>query len=163
VVEGELAQLTETAKGRNLELVYNKPKDFPTLMLDDTKIRQVIMNFVDNAIYYTPAGGHIKVELEDKGQSIEFRVVDDGIGVPKAEQHHLFNKLYRAGNAKKARPDGTGLGLFMAKKVVIAQGGSIIFHSEEGKGSTFGFSFAKAPLSPEHYKAPKTPTAATVK
>src|SRR5690606_4858412 len=54
VVEGEIAQLTETAKGRDLELTYKKPKDFPSLMLDETKIRQVIMNFADNAIYYTP-------------------------------------------------------------------------------------------------------------
>jgi len=64
----------------------------------------------------------------------------------------LFNKFYRAGNAKKARPDGTGLGLFMAKKVVIAQGGSIIFSSQENKGSTFGFSFNKQPLLPENFK-----------
>lgn len=158
VVEGEISQLTETAKGRDLTLTYNKPKKFPELMLDETKIRQVIMNFSDNAIYYTPAGGHINVNVEDKGQSIEFTVVDDGIGVPKSEQHHLFNKFYRAGNAKKARPDGTGLGLFMAKKVVVAQGGSIIFRSQEGKGSTFGFSFTKKPLLPENYKGPTQET-----
>lgn len=152
VIEGEIAQLTETAKGRDLEVKYHKPKGFPALMLDETKIRQVIMNFADNAVYYTPAGGHIDIILEDKGETIEFRVEDDGIGVPKSEQHHLFNKFYRAGNAKKARPDGTGLGLFMAKKVVVAQGGAIIFKSTEGKGSVFGFSFAKKPLLPEHYK-----------
>lgn len=154
VVEGELSQLTETAKGRNLTMRYDKPKEFPALMLDDTKIRQVIMNFADNAIYYTPSGGHITISLLDKPEVVEFTVSDDGIGVPKAEQHHLFNKFYRAGNAKKARPDGTGLGLFMAKKVVIAQGGSIIFNSQEGKGSTFGFSFAKKPLLPENFKGP---------
>jgi signal transduction histidine kinase len=152
VIEGEISQLIETAKGRNLELTYDKPKNFPHLMLDETKIRQVIMNFADNAIYYTPSGGRIQVALEDKGQSIEFTVTDDGIGVPKNEQHHLFNKFYRAGNAKKARPDGTGLGLFMAKKVVAAQGGSIIFKSQENKGSVFGFSFAKQRLLPENYK-----------
>lgn len=149
VVEGELEQLKETAAARNLEMTYEKPKDFPVLNLDETKIRQVIMNFADNAIYYTPSGGHIKVGLVDKGDSIEFTVTDDGIGVPKSEQHNLFNKFYRAGNAKKARPDGTGLGLFMAKKVVIAQGGAIIFKTEEGKGSTFGFSFEKKKLTPE--------------
>jgi len=153
VIEGELSQLTETAKSRSLELTYDKPKDFPELMLDDTKIRQVIMNFADNAIYYTPAGGKIEVHLEDKGETVEFTVVDNGIGVPKSEHHNLFNKFYRAGNAKKARPDGTGLGLFMAKKVIIAQGGSLIFKSEEGKGSTFGFSFSKAKLLPENYKS----------
>ena len=74
---------------------------------------------------------------------MELRVEDDGIGVPKSEQPHLFTKFYRAGNARKARPDGTGLGLFMAKKVIIAQGGSLIFESQEGKGSTFGFVFSK--------------------
>lgn len=152
VIKGEILQLTEIAKGRNLTLTYNKPTNFPDLMLDETKIRQVIMNFADNAIYYTPSGGNINITLEDLGNTIEFTVVDDGIGVPKAEQHHLFNKFYRAGNAKKARPDGTGLGLFMAKKVVIAQGGSIIFSSQENKGSTFGFSFNKQPLLPENFK-----------
>ncbi len=63
--------------------------------------------------------------------------------MPKSEQQHLFTKFYRAGNAKKARPDGTGLGLFMAKKVITAQGGAIIFHSNEGKGSTFGFTLPR--------------------
>ena len=146
VVEGELQQLKETATSRQLTVKYDKPKGFPVLNLDETKIRQVIMNFADNAIYYTPAGGHVQVAVADKGETVEFTVTDDGIGVPKAEQHQLFNKFYRAGNAKKARPDGTGLGLFMAKKVVIAQGGSIIFKTEEGKGSTFGFSFEKKKL-----------------
>mgnify|MGYP001117967880 CR=1 FL=1 len=148
VIKDEIEQLQETAKGRNLELTYNKPEHFPTLMLDETKIRQVIMNFIDNAIYYTPSGGHIRVSLVDKPETVEFTVADDGIGVSKHEQHHLFTKFFRAQNAQRARPDGTGLGLFMAKKVVVAQGGAIIFKSQEGKGSTFGFTFAKKPLLP---------------
>ena len=146
VIEGEVSQLVETAKARELELSYDKPAHFPTYMLDEMKLRQVIMNFIDNAIYYTPEGGHIVVGLVEKPKSIELTVTDDGMGVPREEQHHLFGKFFRANNAKRARPDGTGLGLFMAKKVVIAQGGAIIFHSEEGKGSTFGFSFSKAGL-----------------
>lgn len=146
VIQEEVEQLVETAKGRGLELIYHRPEHFPTLMLDETKLRQVIMNFIDNAIYYTPTGGHIEVRLVDKPESIEFTVTDDGIGVPKHEQHHLFSKFYRAHNAKRARPDGTGLGIFMAKKVIIAQGGAIIFRSQEGKGSTFGFTFAKKHL-----------------
>jgi len=147
VVGTELEQLKETAASRELDMTYSKPKDFPVLDLDETKIRQVIMNFVDNAIYYTTSGGHIQIALVDTGDAIEFTVTDDGIGVPKNEQHNLFTKFYRAGNAKKARPDGTGLGLFMAKKVVIAQGGSIIFKSQENKGSTFGFAFDKKKLT----------------
>lgn len=147
VIAGEVGQLVESAKARKVSLKYDKPKKFPLLMLDETKIRQVVMNFVDNALYYTPAGGEIVIELINKAKTIEFTVKDNGIGVPKDKQHKLFTKFYRADNAKKARPDGTGLGLFMAKKVVIAQGGAIIFDSVEGKGSTFGFSFAKKKLA----------------
>ncbi len=156
VVEGEVNQLVEAAKARDLELIYEKPEGFPVLMLDETKIRQVVMNFVDNAIYYTPAGGHILVTVRETAESIEFIVKDDGLGVPRSEQQHLFTKFYRAGNARSARPDGTGLGLFMAKKVVIAQGGSLIFKSTEGKGSTFGFVFNKAKLKmPGNVDAPE--------
>ncbi len=146
VIEEEIGQLKESAAGRNLKLSFDKPLDFPTVMLDETKIRQVIMNFTDNAIYYTPTGGEIELKLEDTGKTIEFTVNDNGIGIPKKEQTHLFTKFFRAGNAQKARPDGTGLGLFMVKKVIIAQGGSIIFKSQENVGSTFGFAFEKSKL-----------------
>jgi len=146
VVESEISQLQEGATAKNLTLSFVKPKTFPTISLDEMKTRQVIMNFTDNSLYYTPTGGKITIELKDRGKSVEFTVKDTGMGVPKNEQHKLFAKFYRAENARKARPDGTGLGLFMAQKVIIAQGGSIIFNSKEGKGSTFGFSFPKAKL-----------------
>lgn len=149
VVQSEVDQLSDTAKARGLELRYDKPDDFPFLMLDETKTRQVIMNFIDNAIYYTPMGGVISVNLKSKEKTIEFTVTDNGIGVPKAEQPHLFTKFYRAGNARKARPDGTGLGLFMAKKVIVAQGGAIIFKTVEGHGSVFGFTFSRDNLKAE--------------
>lgn len=154
MVEQEMNQLKEAAAARNLTLSFDRPDEFPDVMLDETKTRQVIMNFADNAIYYTPAGGHIRVRLIDTPSTVEFRVEDNGIGVAKSDQPHLFTKFYRAGNARKARPDGTGLGLFMAKKVIAAEEGSIIFTSEEGKGSTFGFVFSKSkvlapPTTPE--------------
>lgn len=147
IVAEEIDQLKETATLHSLRLDYDQPKDFPDLMLDETKIRQLIMNFLDNSIYYTPTGGKITVKLTQTEKTVELRVIDTGIGVPRAEQPHLFTKFYRAGNARKARPDGTGLGLFMAKKVIIAQGGSLIFESKEGKGSTFGFTFSKSKLA----------------
>lgn len=147
VVQSELQQLKESARSHRLKLTYDRPKDFPTLMLDEIKVRQVIMNFVDNAIYYTPPGGQIKVTLKHSPKAIEFTVEDNGIGVPRDLQHHLFTKFYRASNAQKMRPDGTGIGLFMAKKVIIASGGSVIFRSVEGKGSTFGFTIPLAKLA----------------
>lgn len=66
-----------------------------------------------------------------------------------AVARNLFSKFFRAGNARKAPPDRTGLGLFMAKKVIVAQDGAVVFRSAEGKGSTFGFTFSKAKLAPE--------------
>ncbi len=157
VVEAEIEQLKQAAAGKNQTLTYSKPAKFIDLMLDETKMRQVIMNFTDNALHYTPKDGHINVSLQDLGNSIEFTVVDDGLGVPKSEQHNLFTKFFRANNARRARPDGTGLGLFMAKKVVVAQGGAIIFSSQEGKGSTFGFTLPKnSTLLPNAVLEPKT-------
>jgi len=153
VVQSEVDQLRDNAKSRDLTIEFVKPESFSRLMLDDMKIRQVIMNFIDNAIYYTKSGGKIQAALKETSQSVEFTITDNGIGVPKEQQHKLFAKFYRAENARKTRPDGTGLGLFMAKKAIIAQGGSIIFNSKEGKGSTFGFSFPKEKLlAPENSK-----------
>lgn len=158
VVESEINQLYEGASTKNLTLSFTKPKTFATMNLDEMKLRQVIMNFTDNSIYYTPTGGKITVELKETPKSVEFTVKDSGIGVPKEQQQKLFTKFYRADNARKARPDGTGLGLFMAKKVIIAQGGAIIFDSKEGKGSTFGFSFPKDRLEVKTEPEIKTTT-----
>jgi signal transduction histidine kinase len=139
LVKGEIDQLNDTAKLRGIRLTLELPEGPLIASIDDVKVRQVVMNFTDNALYYTPTGGAVHIKLEKHAKFIRFTVKDTGMGVPKAEQHKLFEKFYRAGNARKARPDGTGLGLFMAKKVIIAQKGSLIFSSTEGKGSTFGF------------------------
>lgn len=144
VIEQEINQLKRTFATKNQKIKTTIAKDFPTVLLDETKTRQVIMNFMDNASYYTPIGGEIEVKLELHKDSFEFKVIDNGIGVPKSEQQKLFKKFFRATNAKKARPDGNGLGLYMAQQVIAGQGGKIIFESVEGKGSTFGFRFALA-------------------
>lgn len=161
VVESEFNLQKGVAAQRQLNLTLKKPDTLPLFNLDETKIRQVVMNFLDNAIYYTPAGGSIEVELALTDESINYTVTDNGLGVPEAEKAHLFSKFYRAGNAKKMRPDGTGIGLFMAKKVIDAQGGSIIFKSEEGKGSTFGFSLPRTMEVKEKTPAAATPGAVT--
>lgn len=140
IITEELAQLKASAQARKVTLNYTPPSSFPTISLDENKIRQVMMNFIDNAIYYArPDGGTITVTLAKYSSHVSFRVIDNGIGVPKSEQRQLFTKFYRASNARQARPDGTGIGLFMAKKVIVAHGGAIIFESKEGQGSTFGF------------------------
>ncbi|HET9850206.1 MAG TPA: ATP-binding protein [Candidatus Saccharimonadales bacterium] len=146
VVEGEIAQLKDQAANRQVSLTYQKPENWPQMNLDEDKIRQVVMNFLDNALYYTPAGGSVTAQLSASPKEVTYTVTDTGVGVPKNVQHHLFSKFYRAENARKMRPDGTGLGLYMAKKVITAQGGAIIFKSTEGQGSTFGFSLPRDSL-----------------
>lgn len=140
VVTQEVDSLRTTAGQRQLTLKLKLHGALPPLYLDESKIRQVIMNFIDNALYYSAPGTTILISLGKEAGEAVLTVKDMGIGVPSDEQAHLFTKFYRASNARKQRPDGTGVGLFLAKKVIVAHGGSMIFASEEGKGSTFGFS-----------------------
>lgn len=145
LVEEEVNGLRPNATARNMKLVYKKPKNFPLVEVDEGKFRQVVMNFSDNAIYYSHENSSIIVSLAVENNEIVFTVKDTGIGVPKSEKDKLFAKFYRAANAKVQRPDGTGVGIYLAKKVVDAHGGQIIFESVEGKGSTFGF---RLPIKP---------------
>ncbi len=139
LVQREIDGLTPNASARGMKFIYKAPKNIPQVELDENKIQQVIMNFCDNAIYYSKEKAHITVSLKKLPGWVEFLVKDNGIGVPEADQAHLFNKFFRATNARRARPDGTGVGLFLAKKVIDDHDGQIIFESIEGKGSTFGF------------------------
>lgn len=139
LVAQEIDSLQTTIDAHGLKLHYRQPAHFPILMIDEGKIRQVLMNFIDNAIFYSQEGTTINVKLSIEEGLAVVRVVDTGIGVPKSEQAHLFTKFFRASNARKQRPDGTGVGLFLAKKVITQHGGTMLFESEEGKGSTFGF------------------------
>lgn len=139
IVREEVESLRQLAESHSLQLSCSVPKYLPDLMIDGDKLRQVIMNFIDNAIYYSPANTTIAVKLFVKGNEVILEVHDRGIGVPSEVQKKLFTKFFRADNARKQRPDGTGVGLFLAKKVVTAMHGSIVFESREGKGSIFGF------------------------
>ena len=140
VVSQEIDSLNSSAVAHDMKFVYDVPKDFPLINIDESKIRQVIMNFADNAIYYSHENTPININLSvDDGEAI-FTVQDTGIGVPENEKSKLFSKFFRATNARKQRPDGTGVGLYLAKKIILAHGGKVIFKSIKDKGSTFGFS-----------------------
>jgi signal transduction histidine kinase len=139
LVSEQVSELGPEAQEKEVFLRYYAPEHpLPLVEVDEQKISQAIMNLIDNAIYYTPRG-NVSVYLNSDEQNVVFKVVDNGIGVPEAQKSMLFKKFARADNAKKQRPSGNGVGLFLVKLVVEAHGGSIIFESSEGKGSTFGF------------------------
>lgn len=148
VVSQEVESMKQIAEAHGMSITYRKPSVFPQLYIDDNKLRQVIMNFIDNAIYYSPESrAPIKVKLSVEDGDAVFRVMDRGMGVPAEVQKQLFGKFFRAENARKQRPDGTGIGLYLAKKVIDGHSGKLVFESAEGKGSTFGFRLPVRKLS----------------
>jgi signal transduction histidine kinase len=139
LIQQEVKSLEKVASSHSMKLEFTNTAGDVHLQIDDTKIRQVVMNYIDNAIYYSHPDSIIAIELSKTDKDVVLEIKDTGIGVPKSEQEQLFSKFYRASNARKQRPDGTGVGIFLAKKVVTALGGDIVFRSKEGKGSVFGF------------------------
>lgn len=146
LVAEEVANVDQVANTHKIKVSYRRPARFPILYLDDTKIRQVIMNFIDNAIYYSPDANAVKIRLSVEDGEAVLRVIDKGIGVPLSAKKKLGTKFFRGDNARRQRPDGTGIGLFLAKKVIEGHGGTMIFESELDKGSTFGFRLPVAKL-----------------
>lgn len=146
LIPTEINALSMRAADSSVTLTYHAPDSaLPLVTIDEQKTRQAITNLIDNAIHYTP-GGKVDVYLSRSGGNIIFKVVDNGMGVPESEQPKLFSKFFRAENAKHARPDGTGLGLYLVKRVVDAQNGQIIFNSSS-RGSTFGFTLPIRPVA----------------
>lgn len=139
LVTEEISNLEPSIEAHKLKFIFKKPNAPLVIDADESKIRQVVMNFMDNAVYYSPDSTTVEVDVFAENNEAIFRVKDSGIGVPISERSQLFTKFYRASNARRKRPDGTGVGLYLAKKVIDAHSGKIIFESTEGKGSTFGF------------------------
>ncbi|MCL2085605.1 HAMP domain-containing histidine kinase [Candidatus Saccharibacteria bacterium] len=137
IVDEVVNLLTEKTKQKGMELAYNRDKRNIWMNGDIARIKQAIVNIIDNAIYYGKS--KVEVSLHKTDGHVVFLVKDDGIGVPKADQPKLFGKMFRASNSGAVRPDGTGIGLYVVKKTVEESGGKMIFESIEGEGSLFGF------------------------
>ncbi|MDR0591161.1 MAG: hypothetical protein LBG75_01205 [Candidatus Nomurabacteria bacterium] len=139
IVRHEAGELVDLAVGRGLKIAVQIDDGNYMMNIDELKVRQAIDNLIDNALFYSNDGGTVSVRLSQEPKKIIFKVVDTGIGVPEAEVAKLFTKFSRATNARKRRPDGTGVGLFLVKRVAATHGGGVIIESKENQGSTFGF------------------------
>jgi signal transduction histidine kinase len=130
-------ELSPLAADKGLELDVQIPDPEPaTILVDPLRIRQVVLNLIDNAIKYTTTGS-VKVALTSTDEAVTFSVADTGIGLPENEQSKLFGKFYRAKNARSRIVNGSGLGLYVAKEIVTKHGGELTFQSSEGKGTVF--------------------------
>lgn len=110
-------------------------KDEEEFYIDPQILRTVLNNLISNAIKYTGLDGDILLNAVKNETTLEFVVIDNGIGIPKSEQKNIFERFYRATNASNIK--GTGIGLNIVKKYVELIKGTIIFESEENKGSKF--------------------------
>ena len=118
--------------------------DVPPVAADKDRARQVLVNLVENAVKYSPGGGRIEVGLEAANGGVQFRVVDEGMGIPADEQQLIFEKFYRLDPNMIQGIGGTGLGLYICRELVERMGGRIWLESEEGKGSSFFFQLPSA-------------------
>ena len=136
----------EKAGSRQISLEQKIQTNGKLITLDKERLAIAIANVVDNAIDYSPTGSSIMVRAEATSTGANISVTDHGIGVAPGEQAKLFVKFYRAENAKRVRTSGTGLGLYLAKHIVEAHGGSISCASKEGEGSTFTINLPDKPM-----------------
>jgi heavy metal sensor kinase len=104
---------------------------------DPLRLKQVVVNLLDNAIKYTPEGGEVKVAVTTINGSAVLEVNDAGAGIPAEALPHVFERFYRVDKARSRQMGGTGLGLAIVKSICSAHGGSISVESAEGKGSSF--------------------------
>ncbi|TLM99867.1 PAS domain-containing sensor histidine kinase, partial [bacterium] len=139
VIANIVSMLQPQMKEKNLDLEPVIAGNLPVIMADRDMMGQLLINLLDNAIKYTPAGGRINVEAVPAQQGIKVTVRDTGIGIPEESLPRLFERFYRVDKARSREMGGTGLGLAIVKHILELHGGSIEVNSELGRGTVFTF------------------------
>lgn len=129
----------EMAKEKNVHFSRDYLNEPILVEIDQDKITQVLDNIISNALKYSPSGGTITVKLVAFHDSLEVKISDQGVGIPKQNLHRIFDRFYRVDKARARHIGGTGLGLAIAKEMVEAHNGHIWATSIEGKGTTVHF------------------------
>jgi len=132
------------ASRKHQELHVELPESLPVIRADEDRLRQVVLNLLQNAFKFTPAGGRITLRVKAGDKDLIIEVDDTGRGISQAELSDIFEP-YRQKKSIRARLSGLGLGLALSKRLIELHGGNIWVHSEKGKGSTFCFSIPSAP------------------
>lgn len=138
LVTRPLEVLRPQAQRAKVKLSIEIPDDLPMVLADASRVSRVVTNLVHNAIKFTPKKGRITVSAFEEGDEVVIAVEDTGIGIPASDQTRIFERFYKADQARSS--GGTGLGLAIARHLVQAHGGRIWVESQAGQGSTFFFS-----------------------
>jgi signal transduction histidine kinase len=128
--------------GLVLEVVHEP--GVPAVAGDLDKVKQVLVNLVENAVKYSPEGGRVEVRVEGVVTAVRFTVADEGLGIPLAEQARIFDKFHRLDPGMTRGVGGTGLGLYISRELVVRMGGRIWVTSAVGRGSSFSFELPRA-------------------
>ncbi|OGI29567.1 MAG: hypothetical protein A2288_03185 [Candidatus Moranbacteria bacterium RIFOXYA12_FULL_44_15] len=139
LAEESIAEMSDLAKSRNVEIIFIPKKNMPKITGDREKIKMVMENLIGNSVKYTTNRGKIEIKVFKKDNSIVFSIKDNGVGIPEEQQNRIFDKFFRSDNCVKYQTDGTGLGLYIAKSIVEQSGGEMWFKSVENLGSIFNF------------------------
>jgi signal transduction histidine kinase len=138
------------AQANGLRVGINVARDLPPVKADRARLREILLNLVDNAVKYTPEGGKVELSAAAQNGEVQVSVSDTGVGIPPEAGALIFEPFYRVpGIAAQHGQASSGLGLAMAKRLVEAQGGSISFLSEKDAGSTFTFSLKPIKSRPQ--------------
>ena len=124
------------ARQRGHELAYAPPASLPLIVGDRSRLEQVMMNIIGNAVKYTPDGGHIRVTAGAADGVVWMEVSDDGIGIPEKDRTHIFDRFYRVDKARSRESGGTGLGLSIALEIVQRHQGVLALAPHQGPGTT---------------------------
>ena len=124
------------AKQRSHALVYEPPESLPLITGDRSRLEQVMMNIIGNAIKYTPDGGHIRIHAGSTEDTVWMEVQDDGIGIPEKDRERIFERFYRVDRARSRESGGTGLGLSIAREIVQRHNGTLALMPHDGPGTT---------------------------
>ena len=139
VLAGAVVAAAKAHLPGGIELALETGPGIPLVAGDPDKVRQVLVNLVDNAVKYSPDGGLVEVRVEATDRTVRFLVSDRGLGIPAAEHGRIFEKFFRLDPNLTRGVGGTGLGLYICRELVLRMGGRIWVESEEGTGSTFAF------------------------
>lgn len=151
IIDDVLAEILPLMKDKRLQIHTSAPPDAAILLqADPDVIRVIVHNLITNAVKYTPDQGKISIGLERDLENVVLSVQDTGYGIPESQKPLIFSKLFRGDNVLDKVTDGTGLGLYMVKKLIDKLGGKIWFDSSEGKGSTFYVAWPKTGTREQH-------------